>query len=172
VGQNESALAAFASNRAALVDYAARIVGSRESAEDVVQEAWLRFDGAAVQPIDHPLAYLYRIVRNLAFDLARRRRFERQHFPGEVQAEKLSAPRPTPEDEALHREELAIVLEALAELPARTRRAVEMHRFQGLKLKEIAAALGISVALAHNLVYDGLDHCRSRLRRGSRPRNP
>src|SRR5687767_1062042 len=34
----------FIEHRGSLVEYATRIVGSRAHAEDVVQEAWLRFD--------------------------------------------------------------------------------------------------------------------------------
>jgi RNA polymerase sigma-70 factor (ECF subfamily) len=54
----------------------------------------------------------------------------------------------------------------MAELPERTRIALMMHRFDGFKLRDIAAHLGISVALAHALVYEGLEHCRRRLARG------
>jgi RNA polymerase sigma-70 factor (ECF subfamily) len=57
-------------------------------------------------------------------------------------------------------------MEAMAELPERTRIALMMHRFDGFKLRDIAAHLGISVALAHALVYEGLEHCRRRLARG------
>ena len=54
-------------------------------------------------------------------------------------------------------------MEAIAELPERTRIALEMHRFGGCKLKEIAAALGISIPLAHILVAEGVQHCKRRL---------
>lgn len=166
MGQDETILATFSRHRAALVDYAARIVGSRDRAEDVVQEAWLRLSGAvAAQPLAHPLGYIYRVVRNLAFDLSRRNSLEKRYFAADAHPEGLAEGRPTPEDEALHRQELALVIEALAELPARTRTAVELHRFHGLKLQAVAERLGISVGLAHALVYDGLDHCRTRLRR-------
>jgi RNA polymerase sigma-70 factor (ECF subfamily) len=39
-----------------------------------------------------------------------------------------------------------------------------MHRFGGAKLREIAAELGVSVTVAHELVVTGVAHCRSRLR--------
>ena len=59
----------FTEHRRSLVDYATSIVGSRAQAEDVVQEAWLRFDEVARQRLlGESLAYLYRIVRNLALD--------------------------------------------------------------------------------------------------------
>src|SRR3546814_11129897 len=56
-----------------LLDYASKIVGDRSHAEDVVQEAYLRFDAAtAERSIGEPLSYLFRIVRNLSLDLRRR----------------------------------------------------------------------------------------------------
>ncbi len=63
-------------HRAALVSYARPIVRDRSEAEDVVQEAFLRLtvDEGKVQRqnIRNPLSYLYRIVRNVALDKARR----------------------------------------------------------------------------------------------------
>lgn len=73
-----SILALFMRHRRALVDHADTIVGSRAQAEDLVQEAWLRFERAGRhRPLDHPAAYLYRIVRNLALDV--RRQIGREH---------------------------------------------------------------------------------------------
>jgi DNA-directed RNA polymerase specialized sigma24 family protein len=60
---------------------------------------------------------------------------------------------------------LRAVQAALLELPERTRIALEMHRFGGATLKDIADFLDISVGLAHALVRDGLEHCRTRLRK-------
>ena len=62
----------FLAHRSALIDYAQPIVGCRARAEDVVQEAYLRFAAATdrERPADdrilQPVGYLYRIVRNLA----------------------------------------------------------------------------------------------------------
>nr|WP_269807513.1 sigma factor [Pseudomonas sp. NMI795_08] len=71
-------------HRPALVDYATPIVGCRARAEDVVQEAWLRFSR---QPGDadirHPASYLYRIVRNLALDQTRRTATEKAQPGGD-----------------------------------------------------------------------------------------
>ena len=39
-----------------------------------------------------------------------------------------------------------------------------MRRFGGCKLKEIAAHLGISVTVAHDIIADGIAHCRRRVR--------
>lgn len=145
-----------------LVNFASGITGSRALAEDVVQEAWFRIEQAErTQILDRPLQYFYRIVRNLALDSRRRSTFEERHFAsdsgdivGEVADEARSA-----EDALIARQELDRVMAALALLPERTRLAVEMHRFGGFTLKEIAARLGISIPMAHHLVKDGLRQC-------------
>ena len=159
--------AVFVENRASLVDYAAGLVGSRALAEDVVQEAWLRLEQAVEERIvREPLAYLYRIIRNLALDghrVALRER--RMAEEGDVGAGYLFATRSVanPESLALHKDELMLLLKALDELPRRTRIAFGMHRIGGYKLREIAAHLDISLPLAQTLVADGLEHCKERL---------
>lgn len=156
----------FIEHRGSLVSYAEHLVGSRAQAEDLVQEAWLRFEEATRQRfLDEPLSYLYRIVRNLALDgqreTARHRRLLRE---GALDSSALvGGSSPTPELVALYKDELRFLNEALAELPERTRIAFEMHRLGGCKLREIAAYLGISLPLAHTLVADALEHCRERL---------
>lgn len=57
----------YLAHRGELLDYASKIVGDRSQAEDVVQEAYLRFDPAAAErSLSAPLSYLFRIVRNLS----------------------------------------------------------------------------------------------------------
>ena len=132
-----------------------------------MQEAWLRFDRAARRrQLEQPLGYLYRIVRNLALDGRRRTAREGRVVTGagfNVASATSPDDAPSPEAVAVYRDELELVMEAIAELPERTRIALEMHRFGGCKLKEIAAALGISIPLAHILVAEGVQHCKRRL---------
>lgn len=158
----------FVEHRAALVEYAARIVGSRAQAEDVVQEAWLRFDSATNgRFLDDPLSYLYRIVRNIALDGHRKVARERRHIVASVDrtVEERPSAQPSPETHSLHREQLWLVREALAELPERTRTALRLYRLEGRPLKDVAQHLGISIGLAHKLVAEGVRHCQRRLQR-------
>jgi RNA polymerase sigma-70 factor (ECF subfamily) len=160
-----AALELFQSHRASLVDYARVITGNDSQAEDIVQDAWLRFARARANvAFREPLQYLYRIVRNLAIDRKRasRKHAERHTFTVDEIAKSLAADAPSPEAIALARSELQFVRLALAELPDRTRIAVEMHRFGGHTLSEIAGALNISVGLAHALVAEGIKHCHRR----------
>jgi RNA polymerase sigma factor (sigma-70 family) len=169
VGASNNQLQTCLVYRGELVDYAARIIGDRSRAEDVVQEAYIRFGSVVSErDLEEPVGYLRRIIRNLALDLMRRLSSERRHIDTKAQAETVAEDRPSQEEVLAHQDELRVVVAAMAELPDRTRLAVQMHRFDGAKLKDIAAHLGISVALAHSLVHEGLDHCRQRLRAASR----
>ncbi len=128
----------FVEHRRSLIDYATRIVGSRAHAEDVVQEAWLRFDEVSRQRLlDEPLSYLYRIVRNLALDGRRSQAREERYLVrgADLQAEGVAEDLPSPEAQAADRGELRAVQAALLELPERTRIALEMHRFGGATLE-------------------------------------
>ncbi|MHC5654743.1 sigma-70 family RNA polymerase sigma factor [Stappia sp.] len=155
-------------HRRRLVDYAASIVGDRSRGEDIVQEAFIRMGGVASdRRIDEPVGYLLRIVRNLALDWRRRNAGEVRLFDPDFGVEDAAEDRPSIEDELAHKEQLHLLMQALSELPARTRLALELHRFEGLKLREIAVRLDISVSLAHSLVFQGLDHCRRRLAKRS-----
>ena len=162
-----SSLRLFSTHRRALIEYARRIVGNRAQAEDIVQETWVRFDTAErTRRIEDATGYLYRIARNLALDSRRRSaRESRVVEDGKFAAAAETCPdgHPTPEMVALYKDEYARVSAALAELPERTRIAVEMHCMGGAKLKEIAAFLNISVSLVHVLVADGVQHCKRRL---------
>lgn len=166
--RNESILALYVAHRDQLVDYASKILDDRAHAEDVVQEAYLRLDAAATtRLLGEPLRYLYRIVRNLALDTRRGLQRDRKRLvpdDGTTVAD-IREDRPSPEATAVARDELRVMSEAMAELPERTRIALELHRFGECTFKEIAAHLGISVGLAHALVIQGLEHCRARLYR-------
>ncbi|MBS0222744.1 MAG: sigma-70 family RNA polymerase sigma factor [Proteobacteria bacterium] len=157
----------YLAHRAALIDYAAPIVGDRARAEDVVQEAFLRFLPLTAQrqavPIAEPVSYLYRIVRNLAYDVIRSRNREERQLDLERGWWMAPAIPRTPENELGHRQDLDLIEAALADLSLQARLAVEMKRFGGYTLQEIANRLGISVASAHRLVRDALTRIASRL---------
>lgn len=164
--QNERSLSLYLAHRRKLVDYASGILGDAGRAEDVVQEAFLKFRSAAASRLlEEPVGYLYRVVRNLSVDGRRRLSLEDRHVSGgvEVSAAEVSEDLPSPEQVVIARQDLDRVMAAMAELPERTRIALEMHRFGDCTLQEIAAHFGISVSMAHVLVKDGVRHCVRRL---------
>lgn len=167
LGKKPDSLDIFVTHRRALLNYASSIVGNRAHAEDLVQEAWLRFhEASSGRFLEDSTSYLFRIVRNLAFDGKRQMKRESLVITNddfEAAANVSANSTPSPETVALYKDEYALVMEALAQLPERTQIAFEMHRFGGAKLREIAVALDISLPLAHRLVADALQHCKEKL---------
>lgn len=161
----------FAERRSDLVKYAGAVSGDEAGAEDLVQEAWLRCDRAArASTIERPIHLLWRILRNVSIDRSRRIAHEsRTVVAGESDGRLAAHPdgQPSVEDMLIAREELARIQAVLDGLDTRTRRAFEMHRFEGAKLREIAASLGVSVTVAHGHVAKALTLVRAAVRQDS-----
>jgi RNA polymerase sigma-70 factor (ECF subfamily) len=162
----------YLTHRSALVDYATPLAGgSRAQAEDIVQEAYFRFvpqdihgdAGSAASAAEKPLPYLYRIVRNLAFDWMRRGAAETRRDSSHAVLSDPARVQPSPEEELQHREDLRIVAAVLADLPVPMRQAFELQRFGGLSFQQIGARLGVSPATAHRLAQAALVEIMRRL---------
>jgi RNA polymerase sigma-70 factor (ECF subfamily) len=121
-----------------------RVCGSRDSAEDVVQEAFLslwrgrdRYDAARGEL----RSWLLRIVHNSAIDRLRRSGVhERRRASSEGIEERLEADDRT-DVEVEQREQAAVVRCALAALPEEQRRVIELAYFDGLTHTQIATKL-------------------------------
>ena len=164
-------LGLFVSHQRELVGYARAIVGDQSLAEDIVQDAYIRIDriGRSAEDggdrLDGPVAYLFRIVRNLAIDHRRRLGRENAHVISDALSDiaAVAEERPGPEATAIARSELRLLKDALADLPERSRIALEMYRFGGCRFSDIASHLGVSVGTTHKLVVEALRHCRQRV---------
>jgi RNA polymerase sigma-70 factor (ECF subfamily) len=74
--------AAFARDRSLLVGVAYRMLGSVSDAEDVVQEAWLRWARVDTATVHDPRGFLVRTVTRLAIDRLRRIQARRENYVG------------------------------------------------------------------------------------------
>jgi RNA polymerase sigma-70 factor (ECF subfamily) len=147
---------------AGLCEFAYRTVGSRDAAEDVVQDVligiWERADRFDYRD---PLPYLYQAVRNRAVSHLRRARV-RDHWRARAAAEGTAgAAAPSAGDGGA--ELAAAVVAAVEALPARRRTIFRMSRDQGLSYPAIAAALGISVKTVETQMGRALRALRTRL---------
>ena len=63
----------FAETRGELVRFLTARTGNAGDAEDIVQDVWLRIQGADTGPVANGRAYLYRVAQNLVLDRVRER---------------------------------------------------------------------------------------------------
>ena len=118
----------YIANRKALIAYATRILGSREVAEDIVQDAFLRFSPANANTgtSAQTLAYLYKIVRNLSFDFLKRQKVEMREKQNEPPFWSIPNELPTPEDFVVVTDEVRQISRILDDLPDRLRRVLAL----------------------------------------------
>ena len=72
----------FQTHRPRLFALAYRLLGSRSDAEDIVQDAWLRWHEAAKDTFDSAEAWLVTVVTRLSIDRLRAAKIQREHYTG------------------------------------------------------------------------------------------
>ena len=158
-------LAAYLAKRADLVRFFTIRLRSEGSAEDLVQDIYLKIASVDTGTELHsPVAYLYRLGSNLMLDRLRgeRRRTVRDsdwRTGHQVQVGQEDVmDEPAVEDAISARQRLAQVVEALSALPPLTRTIFRMHKFEGRTHLEVAHALGISRSSVEKHVSSVLKH--------------
>lgn len=153
----------YRSEKGALARLVDRIVRNRTTAEDLVQDTFVRLMSTpAPAEISNEPAYLSRVARNIAIDHRRREKATLSLEDGGIF--EMADPTPCAETRLADRQALALTIQAMAALPERTRRALEMHRLGEKTLAEIGVTLGISTSLSGRLVLEGYKAVRIRLR--------
>lgn len=156
--------------RAAAYLLALQMLGNRDDAMDVAQDAMLRFfstlrsfDSARrIQP------WLFTIVRNQVRDLWRQRRRRPAEAGGESVAlvEQLAAPQPSPEADVHRREAQERVWRALAALPVDKREIIVLRDFHDLSYRDIAQVLDVPIGTVMSRLHGARRQLRTRLEEG------
>ena len=152
----------FEAHRGLLTGVAYRIVGQVSDAEDVVQEAWLRWQRVDRAGVREPRAFLVRVVSRLAIDRLRRRRARREEYVGEWLPEPIATDA-DPAADAIRAESLEMALLVVLETLSPLERAVFVLREAfGFTHAEIADALGRSEEAIRQLASRAQRHVRER----------
>jgi RNA polymerase sigma-70 factor (TIGR02957 family) len=165
-------LAAFEQHRRLLFTVAYQMLGSVADAEDVVQDAWLRWSATDRAEVADPRAYLVRITSRLALDRLGSARRRRESYVGPWLPEPLltassavagAAPPPDPDDAAVLGEQVSLALLVVLETLSPAERAVFVLReVFGLPAAEVAAVLGRSEAAVRQTAHRAREHVRAR----------
>lgn len=158
---------AFEIHRSRLFGLAYRMLGSRSDAEDVVQDAWLRWRQADRTGIRDPEAWLVTATTRLSIDRLRTARAQRQHYVGPWLPEPLEIDEtPGPGDRAELAEQISLAfLAALERLGPEERAAFLLKEAFDYDYAQIALLLGLSQANCRQMVH----RARERIQAG-RPR--
>ncbi|WP_375288396.1 sigma-70 family RNA polymerase sigma factor [Sphingomonas sp.] len=153
----DTRLADFEAQRPRLLRLAYRMLGSVSEAEDVVQEAWLRW--ARVEAgVDTPAAYLTRAVTRLCLDQLKSARARRETYVGAWLPEPLLGT--TDPDEAIADDLTLTLMLAMERLSPLERAAFLLHDVFDVALPEVAATLGREPAAVRQLASRARRHVR------------
>lgn len=154
----DEAAAAFSPHRRRLIGIAYRMLGSRAEAEDIVQDAFLRWLGVNRNEIDEPAAYLTRIVTRLCLDQLKSARVRRETYIGPWLPEPIVLPESDMEAQGDLTVTLMLALERLSPLE---RAAFLLHDVFGLDFADVAKAIDRDVAACRQLAARARNHVRA-----------
>ena len=144
-----------------------RYRSGKEDIDDLTQETFLKcFAAEMKQDIQDPQRFVFKVAKNVAISEAKRKRHATTDSIEDlggmevyVDEEQISA-----EDQLHSRQKLFALTRALAELPPEQGRALLMRKVEGLKFKQIAIRLDVSVSTVEKRVAAALIGCNNYLR--------
>lgn len=162
----------YASFRPVIYRYLTRLTGSHE-AEDLTQEVFIKVEKAlpAFRQEAQLSTWLYRIATHAAIDRMRQPSFRRELAGDQVDAAAepagtkaaVAADTCSPEEQVMHRETSACIRAVIDTLPETYRLAVILSDLEGLKNKEIAAVLEVSLDVVKVRLHRGRTQLRKEL---------
>jgi RNA polymerase sigma factor (sigma-70 family) len=157
IRRSESIETLFAAMESPLLSYAQRLLPDPETAEDVVQEAFLQLHTQFDQVRD-ARRWLYRTVHNRA--LNQRRRSGRQvPWPTNSEERTLAEPtdpQPLPDEQIARLEGVGLVRLSLERMDPRNRELVQLKFRDGLSYREISERTGLTVGHVGYLLHHAL----------------
>ncbi|KQT13571.1 RNA polymerase sigma factor [Ramlibacter sp. Leaf400] len=149
-----------------LYGVALRVVGNREWAEDVLQDAYLNIWRIAVDyraSLSPPMAWMGVIVRSRALDFLRRRNTERIDTAVELDdyiADTVAGDSADPMDTSQASEQAWALHECLRKLEARQREVVSLAYLRDLSHSELAQQLKLPLGTVKTWIRRGLEQLR------------
>ncbi len=151
----------FESQRGRLFGLAYRMLGSRAEAEDIVQEAYLRWHETDNTAIENPEAWLVTATTRLAIDRLRRLKTEREAYFGQWLPEPIVGETSSPDRHLDLADDLSIAFLTLLErLAPEERAAFLLHDVFDVGYSEIASVIARSEAACRQVVHRARERVR------------
>ncbi len=157
---SHDAVLTFETHRRALIGLAYRMLGSRAEAEDVVQDAYLRWHAAERAAVEEPRSYLGTIVTRLCLDRMKSARARREIYLGQWLPEPV-VDESFEDDDAVEdlADDISVALMLLLErLSPLERASFLLHDVFGLDFAEVSHALGRAEAACRQLAARARTH--------------
>ncbi len=156
----------FSACRPRLLGIAYAIVGEVGAAEDVVQDAWLRWQSAGRVEVANAEAFLVTVVTRLAIDRLRSAQVRRETYVGTWLPDPLVADPDDPESLAIEAEEVSLaLLVALERLDPVERAVLVLRDVFDVEYAEIADVIDVSPANARQIASRARAHAGDESRR-------
>jgi len=162
--------------RTPLVNFLFRMVRSREQAEDLAQEVFIRVYRAREEyvPSAKFTTWLFRIATNLALNSLRDHRHQKLEVSmdaplvadaedGDEKPFEVADKHPTIEQELVEEDRKKMIRHAIEKLPEKQRAAVLLHKYQELDYAEIAKILSVSESALKSLLFRAYETLRVEL---------
>lgn len=137
--------------------------------DDLMQETYaVLATRANVADIHNPRAYAFQVAKSILLQDLRRSRVVSIGSFADLDRLAPEADLPTPERQALARDELTRVADAIAAMPTQTRRAFHLRRVEGLSQREVAIAMGLSENTVEKHMMRGIRMLMQQFGRGGK----
>ena len=141
-----------------LCNYVTEIVKDDFASEDIVQDLFIKLwtNREKIEVQENIAGYLFKSSKNAALNYLRSEKCKKNAF------EKISINASQLTDYDIEHEEFLSALDkCINQLPARSKEVFLLHRFEGLKQKEISERLNISVKTIKNQIWKSLQFLKS-----------
>lgn len=153
----DGALETFETHRPSMIAIAYRMLGSAAEAEDIVQEAWLRWQAATREGVRSDRAFLSTVVTRLCLDRLKSARASREQYVGPW------LPEPVRTDTPVDPESISLAFLVLLESLSPVERAVYLlHEVFGYSHSEVAEMVDKEEATCRQLLHRARTHIQAR----------
>jgi RNA polymerase sigma-70 factor (ECF subfamily) len=144
-----------------LMPFLVRLVGTRDSAEEIIQEVflkvWLHRDRLAA--VENPKSWLFRVAANTGRNWLKKKMMIEQH----LQAQQQEASRDLVAERLDLRSVANLVQATIQSFPPQRKLIYQLSREEGLKPAEIADRLHLSVSTVKNTLLSALKTIREKI---------
>ena len=142
--------------------YAHGLAGSVSSAQDAVQETFLRLCRADRAKVEgHEAAWLFRVCRSRVLDMKRKEKPVHPLTP--MESSRLASPDPSPAEAAMQHDTQQLVPRLMSELPVRQAEAIRLKFQQSLSYREISRVMNVTESNVGFLIHTGIRTLREQV---------